>query len=356
MTADSKIRLAVDQIDISYGKTQIVHQLSFNLYEGDIGCLLGPSGCGKTTVLLAIAGFLNPTSGEIAINDEVMCNAQGIVPPEKRNIGMVFQDYALFPNLSVSDNICFGIKHWSTEQQKQRLTELLDLVAMAELADAYPHQLSGGQQQRVALARALAPKPTLLLLDEPFSNLDVELREQLAREVRHILQQEGISAILVTHDQHEAFAMADDICVMDKGIIQQQGSANDLYHQPANEFVANFIGEGVLLSATVSEQNTLTTALGELGYSYLAEPEAGGHIDLLIRPEHVTIDSNGPFTAVVRERVFRGSHHLYTLEFADGTQLLSLQAGTVIHDKNSQVRVSLQMDSISAVSTDAKAH
>lgn len=347
MSEPVKNILTVDSIDISYGNKQIVHQVSFNLQENDIGCLLGPSGCGKTTILLAIAGFINPTSGEIAINGNAICNTQMVMPPEQRNIGMVFQDYALFPNLNVSDNICFGIKHWPSQQQSERLSQLLDLVSLTELANAYPHQLSGGQQQRVALARAMAPKPSLLLLDEPFSNLDIELREQLAREVRGILREEGISAILVTHDQQEAFAMADDICVMDSGTVQQQASAQVLYHQPGNEFVANFIGEGALLNAQMIDE-TVSSPIGNLDIKHFNQSELGNDLRLLIRPEVVEIDPNGSLAGRIVDRVFRGSHTLYTIELSDGITLLSLSS-TGHYDKDMEVNLTLHTDRIAIV-------
>ena len=207
-------QLKIKNLDVFYGDYQALHQLSFTLEPGKIGCMLGPSGCGKTTVLRAIAGFEAVTSGSILIDRREVSAARFSLPPEMRNIGMVFQDFALFPNMSVADNIRFGLRLWKPKEQKTRVQELLAMIGMPAYGQAFPHQLSGGQQQRIALARAMAPKPGILLMDEPFSSMDVELREQLCREVRDILNQENITAILVTHDQFEAFAMADEICVM----------------------------------------------------------------------------------------------------------------------------------------------
>ena len=192
--------LNVESIKVAYGGRPVVFEVDFELGDGRIGCLLGPSGCGKTTVLRAIAGFERPVKGRVAINGETVSDERRFLPPEQRRIGMVFQDYALFPHLTVADNIRFGIRKLAVSGQKRRIADMLELIGLSPLADAYPHQLSGGQQQRVAVARALAPHPSILLLDEPFSSMDTELREQLAREVRKILKRENVTAILVTHD------------------------------------------------------------------------------------------------------------------------------------------------------------
>ena len=213
--------LDIQNTSIAYGSNTVVHDISIQLEKGEIGCLLGPSGCGKTTLLRAIAGFEPITHGKISLNGNVVSQINKILPPEKRQIGMVFQDFALFPHLNVADNIRFGIRHLKRSEQKQRITELLSLIGLEKMRTRFPHELSGGQQQRIALARALAPKPHLLLLDEPFSSMDVELRGELAREVRKILKQEQITAILVSHDQNEAFAMADNIGVMHEGKLQK---------------------------------------------------------------------------------------------------------------------------------------
>ena len=303
-------------------KTQVVKQVSFSLAEGQIGCLLGPSGCGKTTLLLAIAGFQQPSTGQIIINESVVNDTRVFVPPEKRQVGMVFQDYALFPNRSVEGNIRFGLASLKKAEQTARVSELLSLVGLTDLAKSYPHQLSGGQQQRVALARAMAPRPSILLLDEPFSNLDVELREQLATEVRHILKQEKVTAILVTHDQHEAFAMADDICVMNRGEIQQQDSPENLYRQPANPFVAGFIGEGVLIDDAMIHDNRLHTELGDIPIQSMH----GENLKVLIRPDDIVLDEQAALQAQVINRTFRGSAYLYELTLPSGATILSLSS------------------------------
>ena len=224
--------LEVAKIRQSYSKKTVVNNLSFGLNKGVIGCLLGPSGCGKTTVLRCIAGFEPIGEGEILLNGVRVSSSGFLLQPEQRHIGMVFQDYALFPHLTVISNVIFGLHYMSRTERSERAAEMLEIVGLKDVANSYPHELSGGQQQRVALARALAPKPDLLLLDEPFSNLDVNLRERLSLEVREILKSQGTTAILVTHDQNEAFAIADEIGVMQHGEIIQWDSAYNLYHRP----------------------------------------------------------------------------------------------------------------------------
>lgn len=244
--------LNLDRISLAYQTTRglkpVVQDLNLELDQGHIGCLLGSSGCGKTTVLRAIAGFEPLRSGSILLGDQCISTTTCSVEPERRNVGMMFQDYALFPHLTVAKNVGFGLRKLDKKTRRERVDELLELVGLIDFANRYPHEMSGGQQQRVALARALAPKPDLLLLDEPFSNLDVDTRERLAFEVREILQKTGLTAILVTHNQAEAFAIADRIGVMREGEIVQWDTAYGLHHNPVNEFVADFIRREALLN------------------------------------------------------------------------------------------------------------
>ena len=337
-------RLEVKQLDFAYGRNQILFEVDFSLEESQIGCLLGPSGCGKTTVLRAIDGFENPTKGEIVLNGKKLNGPRIFVEPEKRQIGMVFQDIALFPHLSVNENVQFGISSLPQTQRDKRSNELLELVGMSQFKKTYPHQLSGGQQQRIALARALAPKPSLLLMDEPLSSLDEELREQLAREIRLILQQEKISGILVTHDQNEAFAVGDHICVMHQGRVQQIDSAYNLYHRPVNRFVAEFIGEGALLPGVVAGADTITTDLGEIT-GYLPEScKDQDNVEVLIRPENVIVDDENENKAVVTERYFRGSGYLYTLKTSGGVDLLCLLPGSEAFQIDQSIGVRLKIE------------
>ena len=337
-------RLEVKQLDFAYGRNQILFEFDFSLEESQIGCLLGPSGCGKTTVLRAIAGFENPTKGEIVLNGNKLNGSKIFVEPEKRQIGMVFQDIALFPHLSVESNIQFGIRTLTQTQRDKRSNELLDLVGMSQFKKTYPHELSGGQQQRIALARAIAPKPSLLLMDEPLSSLDEELREQLAREIRLILQQEKISAILVTHDQNEAFAVGDHICVMHQGRVQQNDSAYNLYHRPLNRFVAEFIGEGALLPGVVADEDTITTDLGEIKGNLPESCKHQDNVDVLIRPENVILADDKENKAVIKERYFRGSGYLYSLKTSGGVELLCLLPGSEALQIDQSISVRLQIE------------
>ena len=336
--------LKVKKLDVAYDKNQIVFNIDFSLEKSQIGCFLGPSGCGKTTALRAIAGFEKPTKGEIILNEQKLNDSKTFVEPENRQIGMVFQDIALFPHLSVVENIQFGIRSWPKLQKDKRTRELMDLVGMLRFEKKYPHQLSGGQQQRIALARAMAPKPSLLLMDEPFSSLDMELREQLAREVRIILKQEKISAILVTHDQNEAFAMGDHICVMYQGRVQQNDSAYNLYHYPANRFVAEFIGEGSLISGVVVDSDIITTELGNIKDQIPETFKQNDNVDVLIRPENIILSDSNKNHAVITARYFRGSGFLYALKTNSGAELLCLLHGSDILQIDQSINVSLQID------------
>jgi len=280
------------------GTKVVVDELSLALEAGGIGCLLGASGCGKTTVLRAVAGFEPLLAGHIDVQGRRVADAMHSLPPEKRSVGMMFQDYALFPHMDAAANIAFGLRGRSRAEQRARVAEMLHLVGLSERGGAYPHELSGGQQQRVALARALAPGPALLLLDEPFSNLDTETRQQLAAELRGLLKASGATVLMVTHDQSEAFAMADRIGVMDGGRILQWDCAEALYRRPADRFVANFIGRGCLVPAT---------ALG-LG--------RGGEV--LLRPHALRPDPQGNVEAELLALAFRGPGHVLGLRLGGG--------------------------------------
>ena len=337
-------QLDIEKLDVSYGDNQVLRQISFSLQPGNIGCILGPSGCGKTTVLRAIAGFEPVLGGRILINQVEVSSSYFCVAPEKRDIGMIFQDFALFPHLSVADNIGFGLKSWNSGQQQTRVREMLAITGMLAYGQAYPHQLSGGQQQRVALARAMAPQPGLLLMDEPFSGMDIDLRKQLAREVRNILKQENITAILVTHDQHEAFAIADNICVMDEGRIQQQDTGYNLYHQPANRFVANFIGQGVIIPGSVESPHSVRTELGCIRGKLPIDSETGTAVDVLIRPDDVIHDDNSSETAIVIDKSFLGADFLYYLRMDSGIEVLCLAPSHHNHKINERIGIRLDVD------------
>jgi iron(III) transport system ATP-binding protein len=315
--------VVLDDVDVGYSGQRVVHAISLELPRGQIGCLLGPSGCGKTTLLRAIAGFEDVMRGEIRLNGESVSRPGFTLAPEKRSVGMVFQDFALFPHLDVSGNIAFGIRRWSRADRNRRVRELLRLIGLSGYERAYPHALSGGQQQRIALARALAPKPQLLLLDEPFSSMDVELRTDLAREVRSILRAEGTTGILVTHDQNEAFAFADCIAVLNNGRLCQWDTAYHLYHRPADRFVADFVGEGTIISGKVCENDCVETALGKIHGPLSSRFGPGTAVDVLVRPDDVALDiEQGEIQAEVLAKAFRGADFLYTLKLPDATEIL----------------------------------
>jgi len=338
------LQLELKHISVDIDGNRIVDNVSFALESGDIGCLLGPSGCGKTTLLRVIGGFQQPSQGELDIaGKQVACNASQI-SPEQRRVGMVFQDLALFPHMTVRKNVAFGLPGKSRWAVDARVNELLDLVGMHRYADSYPHQLSGGQQQRVALIRAMAPRPPVLLLDEPFSSQDTERRVQLAHEVREILKRDGITAVLVTHDQFEAFAIADHIGVVSKGRLRQWDNAYALYHTPADRFVADFIGEGVFLCGNTLEDNVIQTELGTIHGELNAKVPAGTLIELLVRPDDIIHDDNSPNKATVVARDFRGADHLYTLTMAGNTRLLCLAPSHHNHPVGEQFGIRLQLD------------
>lgn len=342
------VLLQLNNIRQAYGAQVVIHNLSLQLRKGQIGCLLGPSGCGKTTALRCIAGFERVAAGEIVLNGTSVSSSSIFVPPERRRIGMVFQDYALFPHLDVAANIGFGLHRLTQAERERRVEELLHVVHLASVAKKYPHELSGGQQQRVALARALAPKPDLLLLDEPFSNLDVSLRERLSMEVREIIKNQGITAILVTHDQAEAFAIADVIGVMDRGEIQQWDTAFNLYHRPANRFVANFIGQGVFVPGKVIDAHQVEIELGVLKGAIPQHCEAGCRVDVLLRPDDIVHDDTSPMQATVIHKAFRGAEILYTLRLASGVKVLALVPSHHDHAIGGKIGIKLEADHIVA--------
>jgi len=313
--------LTLRNLSCGYRDHLVVQQLDLTLHEGEIGCLLGPSGCGKTTTLRAIAGFEPVLSGDIQLADTLLSRPGFTLAPEKRRIGMVFQDYALFPHLTVADNVAFGIRQQANCAHVT--AELLELVKLSTLAKRFPHELSGGQQQRVALARALAPEPQLLLLDEPFSNLDNELRRRLSQEVREILKARGTSAILVTHDQEEAFAVSDQVGVFKEGHLEQWDTPYNLYHRPQTPFVASFIGQGYFIRGELLSRESVQTELGVVNCQARDWP-SGSPVDVLLRPDDLTFTEQGEQQAQVLSSSFQGASTLYRLRLATGAHVDAL--------------------------------
>jgi iron(III) transport system ATP-binding protein len=329
-----------------------VDEVSFGLPAGAIGVLIGPSGCGKTTLLRAVAGLEPASAGEIRLSGELVEGSGVHVAPEARRIGMVFQDYALFPHLDVGRNVAFGIDKLPRADRAARVAEVLALVGLAGIERRMPHELSGGQQQRVALARALAPRPQLLLLDEPFSNLDVDLRERLAHEVRGILKAAQATALFVTHDQLEAFAIGDVIGVMHEGKLHQWDDAYTLYHRPATRFVADFIGHGVFAPATirrVGNQVVVETPLGALtdgAECPLPAAFAWGQCEVLLRADDIIHDDDAPVKAQIVRKAFRGSEFLYTLRLASGETLLAHVPSHHDHRVGEWIGIRAQVDHV----------
>jgi iron(III) transport system ATP-binding protein len=316
------------------GAEPAVNGLTLSLSPGDILALLGPSGCGKTTTLRLIAGFEVPDAGEVEISGQLMAGPGKWVPPEERGVGIVFQDYALFPHLTVGENVAFGLHHLSRGGRKERVIQILELVGLDAFIRRYPHELSGGQQQRVAVARALAPAPALILLDEPFSNLDADLRNEMREEIEKLLRNTGTTAVFVTHDQEEAFMLADRVGVLNRGRLEQLDAPEEVYHYPATRFVAEFVGAADFLPGRV----TLAGIETELGLFENADGVAvGTAVHVMIRPDDVsfTQDPNGKATIVHRH--FRGSENLYSIRLASGLPVHSSQPSTAVIPNGTKV-------------------
>jgi iron(III) transport system ATP-binding protein len=336
------VRLELREVSRFFPGVPAVDRLSLVVDAGRIGCLLGPSGSGKSTVLRCIAGFERPDAGEIFAGSERLSGPGAWVAPERRRIGMVFQDFALFPHLDAAANVAFGLRDADRGARRRRSRELLELVGLAAEAGRYPHELSGGQQQRVALARALAPRPRLVLLDEPFSNLDADVRMELAGQLRTALVAEGATALLVTHDQREAFAISDEIGVLRAGRLEQWDAPWKLYHSPATRFVADFVGEGTFIPGTVLGPGRVSTELGVIEGQLTREQAPGTHVDLLLRPDDVIHDDESLLRAEVVERAFRGAEFRYKLRLPSGATALAFVPSH--HDHAIGERIGIRLD------------
>ena len=323
----------------AFGSSPVVSDVSLALRPGEILVLVGPSGSGKTTLLRLVAGFEVPDGGSILLEDKLVFGAGAWVPPEARHLGMVFQDYALFPHLKVSQNVAFGLKGWSKDTKASRTHEMLAMVHLDHLTDRYPYQLSGGEQQRVALARSLAPSPLAILLDEPLSNLDPQLRAQLRREVKSVLSSSGVTALYVTHDQDEALYIGDRVAVLNGGKLEQIGTPEEIFHQPASRFVGRFLGLADFLRATSTDTGLET----EIGVVRTQTPVAvGTDIDVMVRPDDIWIHPAESGKGRIRARVFRGMHYLYNVVLPSGAVVHSIQAHTAYYNEGTPVEVSLE--------------
>jgi len=305
--------LSIHNLSCQYDGVTVLDSLNLEVERGEIVCLLGASGCGKTTLLKAVAGLIPSNSGEISLQGKQIDSQNIHVLPENRNIGLIFQDYALFPHLSVEQNVAFGLQNYTRKEKQQSVKKMLELVHLQGLSERYPHQLSGGQQQRVAIARSLAYQPDILLLDEPFSNIDTQVRHELIYEIRRIFKKQGVTAIFVTHSREEAFAFSDRLAVMNHGLIEQFGTASELYYRPSSPFVADFLGGGSYLDAIKTNEITFQTILGDIQAQFTEHISIGEECHLLLRPHNITIIETDESNIKVVEQQFMGDHCRYVI-------------------------------------------
>jgi iron(III) transport system ATP-binding protein len=328
----SDVRL--EGVSKAFGPVKAVREVTLEIDRGELMAVLGPSGCGKTTLLRTIAGFERPDGGSVVVADRVVAGPGCFVPPERRRIGMVFQDYALFPHLTVKANVAFGLAARRRDERESLTRRTLELVGLQHKVDRYPHELSGGERQRVALARALAPEPALVLLDEPFSNLDASLRAGLRREVELILRDAEATALLVTHDQEEALSLADRLAVMREGRIVQVGAPEEVYVHPASRWAAQFVGEVNVLAGVAHGTGVET----ELGVFDLRAP-ASGSVHVAVRPEQLELRADHDGNAEVVAREFRGHDVLYRLRHEAGRVVLVQLPSLELHEVGARVFV-----------------
>jgi iron(III) transport system ATP-binding protein len=324
----------------SFGPVHAVRELNLDIERGELLAVLGPSGCGKTTLLRLIAGFEQPDAGCVVVSDEVVAGPGRMVPPEKRRVGMVFQDYALFPHLTVQGNVGFGLSTRPREEREDITRRTLELVGLQHKTKCPVFELSGGERQRVALARALAPEPDLVLLDEPFSNLDADLRTVMREEIQKILRLTGTTAVFVTHDQQEAFTVADRVGVLHAGHLAQVDTPYEVYHHPATRFVAEFVGEADFLRCMVKEEGIVS----EIGtFRNPNGHPVGLPVDMMVRPDDVDFIPHPDGEVVVAGRQFHGSENLYRLRLASGARVHSVQPSTTLYPIGTRVRVVANM-------------
>ncbi len=324
-----------------HGDQADVQGLSLIVQRGELLVLLGPSGCGKTTTLRLIAGFEQPDRGTVRVDGKLVADSQQVVPADKRGLGMVFQDYALFPHLTVAGNVGFGLHRLPRRERKPRVDEVIELVDLSALADRHPHTLSGGQQQRVALARALAPRPAVILFDEPFSNLDADLRQQMRQEVRRILKESASTAVFVTHDQQEALMLGDRVAVMRRGYVEQVDTPDSIYHTPQTRFVADFLGAADFLPGRTTADG-VQTEIGLL--PPLGALRAGQKVEVMVRPHDLRVAPVATGHGVVVAAEFVGDSWQYTVQLGSGRSVRCLMPHTAAFPLGAPVAVTLDAE------------
>ena len=339
----SDAKLNLQSVGIVLDSKVILDDVNLKIDTGEIVSLMGSSASGKTSLIRSIAGFHNITSGMIQIDGEIVDDSISRSDVAMRNVGVIFQDLALFPHLTVRENICFGLNNVDSAQQQNRAKKLEDLLSIENITDRYPNQISGGQQQRVAIARAIAPKPNLLLLDEPFSALDYELKDNLMNDIMKLIKSENITAILITHSAEEAFKMSDKIAFISNNTITQFANPYDMYHRPNSKEIANFFGISSYITAMITDSSHINCILGDF-VGMVDQYNKDDKVELLIRPDDIIHDDNSLFSAKVTEKTFRGSDFLYKLELKDGQNIFCYAPSHHNHQVNEVIGIKLDLD------------
>ena len=339
----SDAKLNIQSVGIVLDSKVILDDVNLKIDTGEIVSLMGSSASGKTSLIRSIAGFHNITSGMIQIDGEIVDDSISRSDVAMRNVGVIFQDLALFPHLTVRENICFGLNNVDSAQQQNRAKKLEDLLSIENITDRYPNQISGGQQQRVAIARAIAPKPNLLLLDEPFSALDYELKDNLMNDIMKLIKSENITAILITHSAEEAFKMSDKIAFISNNTITQFANPYDMYHRPNSKEIANFFGISSYITAKITDSSHINCILGDF-VGMVDQYNKDDKVELLIRPDDIIHDDNSLFSAKVTEKTFRGSDFLYKLELKDGQNIFCYAPSHHNHQVNEVIGIKLDLD------------
>ena len=339
----SNDKLNLQSVKIALESKVILDDVNLKIDTGEIVSLMGSSASGKTSLIRSIAGFHNISSGVIQIDDQIVDDSIRRSDVAMRNVGVIFQDLALFPHLTVRENICFGLNNINSAQQQNRAKKLEALLSIENITDRYPNQISGGQQQRVAIARAIAPKPNLLLLDEPFSALDYELKDNLMSDIMKLIKSENITAILITHSAEEAFKMSDKIAFISNNTITQFANPYDIYHRPASKEIANFFGISSYIKAKITDSSHIKCILGDF-VGMVDQYNKDAKVDLLIRPDDIIHDDDSLFSAKVTEKTFRGSDFLYELELKDGQKIFCFAPSHHNHQVNEVIGIKLDLD------------